>query len=59
MSQSDKTPRFTEADLRKAHRAGYMKRGRQSPNYKGPYQASFWDHEPLRAELGLGQHRKK
>lgn len=59
MSQSDKTPRFTEADLRKAHRAGYMKRGQISAGYKGGYKASFWDHEPLRAELGLGAKGKK
>jgi hypothetical protein len=53
MSKSDTTPRFTEADLRKAHKAGYKKRVRQVASYNGGYRASFWDFEKLRAELGL------
>ncbi len=54
MSFSDLTPRFTEADLRKAHRAGWLKRSNQAKSFAGPYQASFWDFEPLRKQLGLG-----
>lgn len=53
MSKSDTTPRFTEADLRKAHRAGYQLRARQSAKYQGGYKASFWDACALRNELGL------
>lgn len=46
--------RFTEADLRAAHKDGYYYAKKQSPNYKGPYMAYFWDHSALRKKLGLG-----
>ena len=46
--------RFTEADLRAAHKDGYYYAKKQSSKYKGPYMASFWDHSALRKKLGLG-----
>lgn len=53
MSKSDTTPRFTEADLRRAHKEGWKAGKRSSPNYRGGYHASFWDMCELRNELGL------
>lgn len=53
MSKSDTTPRFTEADMRRAHRDGWKMGKASSPNYRGGYNASFWDRSELRNELGL------
>lgn len=79
MSVTDSTPRFTEADLRKAHRAGFLRAvgilgpklqpiprkgfdilygGRPKKPDVPKYSASLWDHDPLRAELGLGPKAK-
>jgi len=55
--RTDDEPRFTEADLRSAHKAGWYRGRRCSPSFKGPYSASFWDFEPLRRKLGLGPKR--
>ncbi len=52
--RTDDTPRFTEKELRAAHRDGWNLRRTQSPNFKGPYHASFWDFSKLRTSLGLG-----
>jgi hypothetical protein len=59
VKRTDDTPRFTEADLRAAHKEGWYHRDRCSPSYKGGYKASFWDFAGLRATLGLGPRAKK
>ena len=52
--RTDDEPRFTEADLRAAHKDGYYTAKGQVSSYKGGYRASFWDLSPLRKQLGLG-----
>ena len=52
-------PCFTERNLRAAHREGWLRGRRTSPHYKGGYHRSFWDHSPLRAQLGLGPRGRK
>jgi hypothetical protein len=47
-------PRFTEADLRLAHKDGYLKGRKTSPSYTGGYHSSMWDLSAARAKLGLG-----
>lgn len=56
-ARTSSEPKFTEADLRAAHREGYAYAKKQAPSYKGGYHASFWDHSPLRKKLGLGPKR--
>ena len=52
--ETDDTPRFTEADLRKAHADGWRMGLRIKPTYTGGYHRSYWDFSPLRTALGLG-----
>lgn len=48
-----------EAMLRAAHRAGWLKGRACRKSYSGTYHRSFWDHEPLRAQLGFGPKAKE
>lgn len=51
---TDMTPRFTEADLRAAHKAGWKAGRKCAPTFRGGYHRSFWDLSNIRADLGLG-----